>query len=320
MTATLLIPPPSLSANVSAVTTCASQVVDPAAARKRRREILTSLRKVQSSPDSSVSGCTTDISENFPSKKRRSDIDSFPMESFLMPSKTERKDEKQERKGQLKYEPELPMTKDEASAWRREQRRKRNRESAAASRQRQQGRVTELEEELGLLQDKYEAILQKIRESTEEKTGSNKITQVSVLSPESCDVSKEKIALPRLSATVEDADDMSHSKTPTLDLQESKIPMPRLSPTSSAHFDPAEEFFTAVSPTQSFNPDEIEPSASNYSSAFSAYKDSACGYMSSSLGSRRFDIRRSGFGEDHLELALPTNLISRPAVSLIVCY
>jgi len=49
------------------------------------------------------------------------------------------------KKAQKKYEPSVPMTKEEAAAWRREQRRKRNRESAAASRQKQRDRIVELE-------------------------------------------------------------------------------------------------------------------------------------------------------------------------------
>ena len=48
----------------------------------------------------------------------------------------------------MKYDPDVPMTKEEATVWRREQRRKRNRESAAASRQRQRDRIQELEEEV----------------------------------------------------------------------------------------------------------------------------------------------------------------------------
>eukprot|EP00590_Aulacoseira_subarctica_P012494 CAMPEP_0172423858 /NCGR_PEP_ID=MMETSP1064-20121228/17781_1 /TAXON_ID=202472 /ORGANISM="Aulacoseira subarctica , Strain CCAP 1002/5" /LENGTH=239 /DNA_ID=CAMNT_0013165409 /DNA_START=79 /DNA_END=798 /DNA_ORIENTATION=- len=56
---------------------------------------------------------------------------------------------------QMRYDPEVPMTKDEASAWRREQRRLRNRESAAASRQKTRERITELEGELDEWKLKY---------------------------------------------------------------------------------------------------------------------------------------------------------------------
>lgn len=63
------------------------------------------------------------------------------------------------KKPQNKYEPDVPMTKEEAAAWRREQRRKRNRESAAASRQRQRDRITELETELGEWKAKFSAVM-----------------------------------------------------------------------------------------------------------------------------------------------------------------
>ena len=63
------------------------------------------------------------------------------------------------KKPQNKYEPDVPMTKEEAAAWRREQRRKRNRESAAASRQKQRDRITELEKELGEWKAKFSAVM-----------------------------------------------------------------------------------------------------------------------------------------------------------------
>ena len=49
------------------------------------------------------------------------------------------------KKMQIRYDPEVPMNKEQLAAWRREARRVRNRESAAASRQRIRDRITELE-------------------------------------------------------------------------------------------------------------------------------------------------------------------------------
>ena len=66
------------------------------------------------------------------------------------------------KKPQMRYDPDVPMTKEEAANWRKEQRRKRNRESAAASRQRQRDRITELEEELSDWKTKYEEALARI--------------------------------------------------------------------------------------------------------------------------------------------------------------
>jgi len=74
------------------------------------------------------------------------------------------------KKPQMKYDPDVPMTKEEATVWRREQRRKRNRESAAASRQRQRDRITELESEVGDWKAMVEDMMAKI-DALERETG-----------------------------------------------------------------------------------------------------------------------------------------------------
>jgi len=74
------------------------------------------------------------------------------------------------KKPQMKYDPDVPMTKEEAAVWRREQRRKRNRESAAASRQRQRDRIAELEVERDEWKKNYEQVMLKLQE-LEEETG-----------------------------------------------------------------------------------------------------------------------------------------------------
>jgi len=66
------------------------------------------------------------------------------------------------KKQQMKYDPDVPMTKEEAAKWRREQRRKRNRESAAASRQRQRDRITELEVHVENWKSKFEGVMARI--------------------------------------------------------------------------------------------------------------------------------------------------------------
>lgn len=60
-------------------------------------------------------------------------------------------------KKQVRYDPEVPMTKEEAAAWRKEQRKVRNRESAAASRQKTRDRIEELEAEVEAIKAKYAA-------------------------------------------------------------------------------------------------------------------------------------------------------------------
>mmetsp|Transcript_16248 Transcript_16248/g.21804 ORF Transcript_16248/g.21804 Transcript_16248/m.21804 type:complete len:117 (+) Transcript_16248:175-525(+) len=76
-------------------------------------------------------------------------------------------------KHQRKYEPDIPMSKEEASSWRREQRRKRNRESAAASRQRQRDRITELEAEVEEWKAKFAAVMEKLRTLEEASLSQN---------------------------------------------------------------------------------------------------------------------------------------------------
>ena len=91
-------------------------------------------------------------------------------------------------KPQMRYDPEVPMSKQEAAIWRREKRRVRNRESAALSRQKTRDRIVELETELNGWQTKYmEAMArvqmlegqQQIQEGTTGGTASTPITSPS---------------------------------------------------------------------------------------------------------------------------------------------
>ena len=65
----------------------------------------------------------------------------------------------------MKYDPEVPLTKEETSAWRREQRRKRNRESAAACRKRQRDRISELEVQVADWKAKFDEAVRKLGEA-----------------------------------------------------------------------------------------------------------------------------------------------------------
>jgi len=58
----------------------------------------------------------------------------------------------------------VSMSRDELKVWRKEARRVRNRESAAASRLRTRSKIEELESKLNLIQKKYSAALQRISE------------------------------------------------------------------------------------------------------------------------------------------------------------
>mmetsp|Transcript_22888 Transcript_22888/g.33482 ORF Transcript_22888/g.33482 Transcript_22888/m.33482 type:complete len:339 (-) Transcript_22888:438-1454(-) len=64
---------------------------------------------------------------------------------------------------QMRYDPDVPMTKEQAAIWRREARRVRNRESAAASRQKTRNRIAELELELEEWKAKYNKAIDKIK-------------------------------------------------------------------------------------------------------------------------------------------------------------
>ena len=116
-----------------------------ALARKRRREIL--VGNVPATPDEVVSTKVVKIESDYSSDSTDSSRKSTCA-----------------KRPQMKYDPDVPMTKEETSAWRREERRKRNRESAAACRKRQRDRITELEDEVNDWKSKFDEALSKLRE------------------------------------------------------------------------------------------------------------------------------------------------------------
>eukprot|EP00586_Coscinodiscus_wailesii_P016605 CAMPEP_0172498574 /NCGR_PEP_ID=MMETSP1066-20121228/113895_1 /TAXON_ID=671091 /ORGANISM="Coscinodiscus wailesii, Strain CCMP2513" /LENGTH=173 /DNA_ID=CAMNT_0013271895 /DNA_START=344 /DNA_END=865 /DNA_ORIENTATION=- len=63
----------------------------------------------------------------------------------------------------MRYDPVLPMSKDEVSAWRRDLRRVRNRQSAALSRLKIRNRIYELEGEVEDWKTKHAAALESLR-------------------------------------------------------------------------------------------------------------------------------------------------------------
>ena len=117
-------------------------------ARKRRRQIIKSQRDAVQ-PSKKI--CPEPITS--------SGTDSNATQ-VAYPSDT--KTSQGKKKPQMKYDPDVPMSKDEAAVWRKEQRRKRNRESAAASRQRQRDRIEELEVEVFDWKSKYEGLLSRL--------------------------------------------------------------------------------------------------------------------------------------------------------------
>ena len=153
---------------------------DASAARKRRREILASQRQALECVTTTLSTKIADYEEGHVKKVRRvSDItDEESVSSELRCSAsspaiaasntvTTKKKIATKKKPQMKYDPDVPMSKEEAAAWRREQRRKRNRESAALSRQRQRDRIGDLEVEVDEWKNKVESIMERIKKLEE---------------------------------------------------------------------------------------------------------------------------------------------------------
>lgn len=73
------------------------------------------------------------------------------------------------KKTQIQYNPDVPMTKEQLTAWRREMRRVRNRESAAASRRKVRDRIQELEEEVKCWKDRYDEVMARLGEANGKK-------------------------------------------------------------------------------------------------------------------------------------------------------
>jgi len=111
--------------------------------------------------DSSVASLTTEAPVAHP-KMTNATPSSVTSISGTVVSTTTTVTESKTKRPQMRYEPDVPMTKEEAAIWRREQRRKRNRESAAASRQRQRDRITELEEEVEGWKTKFDVAMQRL--------------------------------------------------------------------------------------------------------------------------------------------------------------
>lgn len=164
-------------------------------ARKRRREILSSQRSLAPETVSSAS-----TSESVPTTKKRRVSTDESLDSDVESRTTVTS--KGGKKPQMKYDPDVPMTKDDAAAWRREQRRKRNRESAAASRQRQRDRIAELEIEVGDWKDKYDEMMSKIRK-LEDITGSSKTAEFVPTTRAETPAPETQTVTPRASPTIQ---------------------------------------------------------------------------------------------------------------------
>jgi hypothetical protein len=134
-------------------------VIVPAAARKRRREIEIGLVLGEEDSDETM------VLQADPAASAYDVVLPAPLVAAqpivtILPSRGGGSSNK---RPQLKYDPSVPMTREQTSAWRREQRRKRNRESAAACRRRQRELVSVLEVEVASWRHKFEYALAQVR-------------------------------------------------------------------------------------------------------------------------------------------------------------
>jgi hypothetical protein len=120
---------------------------DPAVARKRRIQRVRAHRNGDDDDDDSSSA------------SKRARLEDSEVDEEGRPKPSLRGIKKQSR-----YEPGVPMSKEELAAWRKEARRVRNRESAAASRQKTRERIEELEAQVTELQGRYDNALARIAE------------------------------------------------------------------------------------------------------------------------------------------------------------
>lgn len=219
-------------------------------ARKRRRQILQSQRqnKTETPKEGALEIAQSSLAPQ--SKRPRvnetdlsddaSSVESLPLRKVshcdgVVPS-VNAQDTKNGNKPQMRYEPSVPMTKEQAAAWRREQRRKRNRESAAASRQRQRDRIVELEKEVEDWKGKFESAMERLKKL--EDLFGQELARSSHLS--------NRATSPNLQGT-----DMPKTKDlPALHAEESKAvspcPSPELSPVTVRATMPSQNSSTRI--------------------------------------------------------------------------
>ncbi|KAG7360545.1 bZIP transcription factor [Nitzschia inconspicua] len=159
-----------------------SMATDPAEARKRRKEIIQSQRSEGEASTAAepaaaapkkgkaAAAATSTNAEKKPPKKRKvtadDDANKASKAAAAAAAAASASDSESvsssKKKTQIRYDPEVPMSKEQLAAWRREARRVRNRESAAASRQRIRSRISELEEEVSEWKSKYGQAMQRL--------------------------------------------------------------------------------------------------------------------------------------------------------------
>mmetsp|Transcript_16098 Transcript_16098/g.24505 ORF Transcript_16098/g.24505 Transcript_16098/m.24505 type:complete len:167 (-) Transcript_16098:190-690(-) len=141
-------------------------------ARRRRKEIIQSQRStaeaVTTQASDTVSMIAT-VEENtsndiMESSNSESDVSlPPPKKRKLVIEQPDLQALEKKKKLQMRYDPDVPMTKEQLAAWRKEARQVRNRESAAASRQRIRDKISELEGQVGEWKQKYQEAMGRLR-------------------------------------------------------------------------------------------------------------------------------------------------------------
>lgn len=156
-----------------------TEINDPAVARRRRKAIMQSQRSDSTSASASseppASSPPTTAAGSAAPQEEKTNKRKAPAEKNAQEDECEQKtkvpkqrgtassSEGEKKKTQIRYDPDVPMSKEQLAAWRREARRVRNRESAAASRQRIRNRITELEDEVADWKSKYAEAMERLQ-------------------------------------------------------------------------------------------------------------------------------------------------------------
>jgi len=140
---------------------CQHEISCSALARKRRTEFRQQHRLAQQVSEEPTEDVPQSSKRKRPIKDEGEPSESKTRKSKIQPSVTGIKK-------QARYVPGVPMTKDELVSWRKDARRVRNRLSAAESRQKTRDRIEELEDQMGGLQNKFDAAMERILELEDE--------------------------------------------------------------------------------------------------------------------------------------------------------
>ena len=155
-----------------------TEINDPAVARRRRKAIIQSQRSDSAgstassespvaSPPTTAAGSAAPQEDKTNKRKapavKNNQEDEVEQKTKVPKQRGSASTEGGKKKTQIRYDPDVPMSKEQLAAWRREARRVRNRESAAASRQRIRNRITELEDEVADWKSKYAQAMERLQ-------------------------------------------------------------------------------------------------------------------------------------------------------------